>query len=39
MKREKYSEQRYILALIQSESPVVEQMDSEVIEQAKKEAA
>jgi transposase len=39
MKREKYSEQRYILALVQSESPVVEHMDSEVIEQVKKEVA
>lgn len=36
---EKYDEKRYILALVRSESPIVEYIDPEVIEKAKKKAA
>jgi transposase len=36
MNEEKYSENRYILSLIRSESPVVEYIDPDVIEEAKK---
>jgi len=39
MNREKYSEERYILALIRSGSPVVEYIDPEVIQGVKKKVS